>query len=76
MAKTATMRTTHTHIADADISAITEHCIVHAEPLPQGVLWAATRDQLDTVARMLDRGGFDVDARELRRYVRVSCGGG
>jgi len=58
-------------LSDADMHAIVEHCLAHSEPLPRGVLWCATADQLDTVAQMLDRGGFDADAEELRRYVRV-----
>jgi len=61
-------------LTDTEITAITEHAIKHAEPLPPGVLWSATADQLDTVAKMLDRGGFEVDAQELRRFVRVSNG--
>jgi hypothetical protein len=68
------MRST-ARLTDTDVHAIVEHCISHGdEQLPRGVLAVAKRDQLDTVARMLDRGGFDVDAEDLRRYVRVSCG--
>ncbi|MFZ0853843.1 MAG: hypothetical protein WAO08_32180 [Hyphomicrobiaceae bacterium] len=41
------------------VHAIVEHCLAHGdEPLPQGVLAHATRDQLDHVANMLDAGGF------------------
>jgi hypothetical protein len=66
------MVTITNYITDTDITAIAEHCIAHAEPLPRGVLAVATTNQLDQVARLLDRGGFDVDAQELRRYVRES----
>jgi len=59
-------------ITDTDISAITEHAVRHAEPLPPGVLWSATANQLDTVARMLDRGGFHADAQDLRQFVYVA----
>jgi len=66
---------TRDSLTDTDMHAIVEHCLAHSEPLPRGVLWCATANQLDTVAKLLDRGGFHADARDLRRYVRVSCGG-
>jgi hypothetical protein len=62
---------------DIDKHAIMEHCLAHVdEPLPQGVLPHASRKQLDHVANMLDAGGFQCRCPDLRRFVRVSCGGG
>lgn len=47
-----------------DMHAIMEHCLAHGdEPLPQGVLAHASREQLDQVANMLEAGGFPADAR-------------
>jgi hypothetical protein len=66
------MRATTDRLTDTDVHAIVEHCTKHAEPLPREVLFQATSNQLHTVARMLDRGGFHADARDIRRFVRVS----
>jgi hypothetical protein len=58
---------------DTELSAVVEHAIRHAEPLPPGVLSIATSNQLDSVAKMLAAGGFHADAQELRQYARVGC---
>ena len=64
-------KATSDRLPDTDRHAIVAPCLAHSEPLSRGVSWCATADQLDTLARMLDRGGIDADAEELRRYVRV-----